>query len=111
MVLLFVQRVEVGAWCQRTPIQGKGKNRGPIRGGSPVPCPGITPGRRIRPLSSSHGLLGKERVLTCLHHPPSPGMEQLEGHHAGCVVVVRGTWMGLDTKLSLSPPDPSWGWA
>lgn len=50
-----------------------------------MPCPGITLGSRICPLPRLHGLLGKERLMTCPHPLPSPGMEQLEGCHAGCV--------------------------
>lgn len=49
-------------------------------------CTQVTPGSRLCHLPKPHGLLGKDRVLTCPCPPPSPGMEQLEGCHAGCVL-------------------------
>lgn len=102
--VLFVQRVGRGAWCESTLIQGTRKNRRPTRGGSPVPCPGVTPGSRIGPLLRPHGLLGKEKVLTRTCPPPSPGMEQLESCRAGCVFGGEGilAWKVLEKALPLT---------
>lgn len=95
MVVLFTQRLGQRAWCERTLIQGKGESRGPTWGGSPVPCPGITPGSRICPLPRPHGLLGKERVLRRPDPPASPGIEQLED---GLPVRADGRGHGLDGR-------------
>lgn len=85
---------------------GQREEKGPTQGASLVPCPGITLGSRICLLSRPHGLLGKERVLTCPHPLPSPGMEQLEGCHAGCVLRRRDP--GLDGSREKALPLISW---
>lgn len=79
---------------------------GPHQGASLVPCPGITLGSRICPFPRPHGFLGKERVLTCPHPLPSPGMEQLEGCHTGCVLRRRDP--GLDGSREKALPLISW---
>ena len=69
-MVLFVQRVGMGAWCQRTLIPGQGKNRGPTQG-SALQYP---QGGGFAPLPSSQSLLGEEKSYL----PASPALPRDE---------------------------------